>query len=389
MAPRSALAAFVIVIAGIAGLVGPAALPASAHGGGQPQAEPIIEAVAPTVPGIDVQVAFSVNFQFLASNTSPRTITFLAASGEPYLRIGPDGVHGNFASPSFYDANVPEGASQFPSQAKAGPDVPPIWRRINREPNWGWYDHRLHPANASLPPEIIRANKVAVVGRWSVPIRLDDQPGEIRGRLEFQPATGSYSMAQKSPQTPAAGLKIQVVPASVVPAIFIENTSPEPIVVLGRAGEPFARIGPQGSEVNLKSPTWAEIQQASGKDPSGEVDPRAEPQWEKVADAPRWQWLEFRAAAPKDEPPAPVIAQGKAVTVKNWSIPYLLGDRRGTIDGITEFVPIAALRDRALGRAEQDEGFDLALYGGVVLAGAVLGAGIWLITSKVRSRRAA
>ncbi|HYH49889.1 MAG TPA: hypothetical protein VEG38_10110 [Acidimicrobiia bacterium] len=384
---RRPLAAVVAAFAFSGALAGPA----SAHGGaGEPQAEPIIESVVPLVPGVDIQVAFSVNYQFVASNTSTRTITFLGETGEPFLRIGPEGVHGNFASPTFYNANVPEGATQLPPQAKPGADVPPIWRRLAREPSWGWYDHRLHPEGGSVPPEVIRANKVAVLGRWTVPFRIDEQPGEVSGRLEYQPPTGSFTMVQKSTQTPASGVRIQVVPGGTVPAVFIENLSAEPVIVFGRSGEPFARIGPQVSEVNIKSPTWAEVQQASGKDPSDEADAQAEPQWRKVADTPRWQWLEQRAAAPKDEPPAPVIAQGKAVTVRNWSIPYAIGDKRDTIDGITEFVPIAALRERAggaVGGAEQDEGFDLALYGGVVLGAAVLSAGIWLVTSKVRSRR--
>jgi hypothetical protein len=392
---RRPLAALAAASASLAALASVAALagPAAAHGGaGEPQAEPIIESVMPLVPGVDIQVAFSVNYQFVASNTSGRTITFLGDTGEPFLRIGPDGVHGNFASPTFYDANVPEGAAQLPPQAKPGPDVPPIWRRLAREPSWGWYDHRLHPEGGSVPPEVIRADKVAVLGRWTVPFRIDDEPGEIKGRLEYQPPIGSFTMAQKSSSTPAEGVKIQVVPGRTVPAVFVENLSAEPVVVLGRSGEPFARIGPQISEVNTKSPTWAEIQQASGKDPADETDAAAEPQWRKVADTPRWQWLELRAAAPKDEPPAPVIAAGKAVTVRKWSIPYLVGDKRATIEGVTEFVPIAALRDRAAGAggaAEQDEGFDLAISGGAALAAAVLGAGIWLVTSKVRSRRPA
>lgn len=385
--PLAALVAALAALVGFAALFGPAAGPAAAHGGGEPQAEPIVEAVTPTVPGITIQVAFSVNYQFLASNTTTRTVSFLADSGEPFLRIGPDGVYGNLASPAFYQANVPDGGGRVPPQAKPGPAVPPVWRRLAREPSWGWYDHRLHPENGAVPPEVIRANKVAVLGRWSAAFRIDDQPGEIKGRLEYAPPTGSFTMMQKSSQTPAEGLKIQVLPGRTVPAVFLENLSPEPVVVLGRSGEPFARIGPQVSEVNLRSPTWSEIQQASGKDPSDETDAKAEPKWQKVADAPRWQWVELRAAAPKEEPPAPVIAQGKAVTVRTWSIPYLLGDRRETIEGITEFVPIAAMRDRALGKAEQDEGFDLVLYGGAALAVAVLGGGIWLVTSKVRRRR--
>ena len=367
-----------------------AARPAAAHQG-DGLTQPILETMSPAVPGITVEVAFSANYQFVVSNTTTQTVTFLADSGEPFLRIGPAGVEANFASPTFYDSNVPSGRDTYPPEAKPGAGVPPVWKKLATKPNWGWYDHRLHPTEQYVPPEIQKATRPVELGRWKVPLKVDDQPGELQGRFEYRPPTGSYGMVQKSSQTPADGLTIQVVSGRVVPAIFVKNESAEPVVVLGKDGEPFARIGPAISEVNLRSPSWAEIEQANGKDPSDEADPKAEPRWQKVADRPSWQWLEFRAAAPKNDPPAPVIAQGKAVTVKTWSIPYLVGDRRQTIEGIIEFVPIAAQRARATGETDGGEGggSDVARYAGAGLAAAVLGVGIWLVTSKVRTGRAA
>lgn len=380
---RPGLTTVLAALMAIGGLIGPAARPASAHGGGQ-QAEPIMERMTPTVPGIQVDVAFSVNYQFVAGNSSGQPITFLADTGEGFLRIGPDGVYGNFASPTFYDSNSPEGASRFPDRAKPGPDVSPIWRRIGAEPSWGWYDHRLHPADRAVPPEVIRAKKVAVLGRWKVPVRIGDQPGEIEGRFEYRPPTGSYTMVQKSSPTPAEGVRIHVVPGSVVPAVFVENRSSDPVVVLGRAGEPFARIGPTITEVNVKSPTWVEAAQARGQDPSDEADANADPKWQRVADGSSWTWLEFRAAAPKQELPEALINRGRVVTVRNWSIPYLIGDRRGAIEGATEFVPIAELRKGAAGESDGDS--HLPAYAGLGVGGIVVVASVWLIALK-RHRR--
>jgi len=384
---RRALAIAAVAFAGLATLP---ASPAGAHGG-DGLSQPIFEAMSPTVAGVTVDVAYSANYQLIVSNTTPQPLTLLADSGEPFLEIGPDGVRGNFASPTFYSSNNPGGRDSFPPEAKPGADVPPIWKRLSRQKSWGWYDHRLHPAESYVPPEIVNAKKVAVLGRWRVPLRYGDQTGELAGRFEFRPVLGSYAMIQKSPKDPAPGVTIQVVSASVVPAIFVKNESPAPVVVLGGQGEPFARIGGRGgvTEVNEKSQTWAEIQQALGKDPSVEADPAAEPKWLQVAPTPAWNWLEFRAAAPKGDPPQQVVDQGRAVTVKTWSIPYLIGDQRASIEGITEWVPIAEIQQRAAGGAEQDEGFDLALYGGAAVAAAVLAAAIWLVTSKARSRRAA
>jgi hypothetical protein len=383
---RRALAAVAVAFVGLATLPAP---PAGAHAG-DGLSQPIFEAMSPTVGGVTVQVAYSANYQLIVSNTTGQPVTFLADSGEPFLEIGPDGVRGNFASPTFYSSNNPGGRDSFPPEAKPGADVAPIWKRLSRQKSWGWYDHRLHPTESYVPPEVVRARKVAVLGRWRVPLRYGDQTGELQGRFEFRPVLGSYAMVQKSPKEPAPGVTIQVASASIVPAVVVKNESATPIVVLGSQGEPFARIGPKGgaTEVNLKSQTWVEIQQALGKDPSDEADAAAEPKWQQVAPTSSWNWLEFRAAAPKSDPPPAVIERGKTVTVKTWSIPYLIGDQRGAIEGITEWVPIAELQERVAGGAEQDEGFDLALYGGGALVAAVLAAAIWLVTSKVRSRRA-
>ena len=387
MIVRRALAAVAVASVGLATLPAP---PAGAHAG-DGLSQPIFEAMSPTVGGVTAQVAYSANYQLIVSNTTGQPVTFLADSGEPFLEIGPEGVRGNFASPTFYSSNNPGGRDSFPPEAKPGADVAPIWKRLSRQKSWGWYDHRLHPTESFVPPEVVRAKKVAVLGQWRVPLRYGDQAGELQGRFEFRPVLGSYAMVQKSPKEPAPGVTIQVASASVVPAVVVKNESATPIVVVGSQGEPFARIGAKGgaTEVNLKSQTWVEIQQALGKDPSDEADAAAEPKWQQVAPTSAWNWLEFRAAAPKSDPPPAVIERGRTVTVKTWSIPYLIGDRRGAIEGITEWVPIAELRDRATGGAEQDEGFDLVLYGGGALVAAILAAAIWLVTSKVRSRRAA
>jgi hypothetical protein len=387
LALRRSLAAFAV------GLAALTAAPAPAHAQqGDGLTQPILETMTPTVPGIKVEVAFSANYQFLVENSTDQTVAFLADSGEPFLRVGPSGVEGNFASPTFYNSNVPDGRDTYPPQAKPGADVAPIWRKLASKPNWGWYDHRLHPTEQYLPPDVLKATQPVELGRWKVPLRVGEQAGEIQGRFEYRPPTGQFTMVQKSSSTPAKGLTIQLAPGRVVPAFFVENTSADPVVILGKEDEPFARIGPAGSEVNVRSPTWAELEQAQGKDPSDEVDARAEPKWQKVADSPRWTWLEFRAAAPKNDPPAAVIAEGKPVTVKNWSVPYLVGGKRQTIEGIVEFLPTKALAARAAGKPTGSGGgdtgdSDLPLFIGAGLTAAVLGAAIWLVTSKVRNRR--
>ena len=301
---------------------------------------------------ITVDVAYSANYQLVVSNTTPQPVTFLADSGEPFLEIGPEGVRGNFASPTFFNSNNPGGRDSFPPAGEARRRRPADLAEAVQAEELGLVRPPA-PPDGELPsrPRSSTPGRWPVLGRWRVPLRYGDQTGELQGRFEFRPVLGSYAMVQKSPKEPAPGVTVQVVSGSVVPAFFVKNESPTPVVVLGGQGEPFARIGAQGgvTEVNVKSQTWVEIQQALGKDPSDEADAAAEPKWQQVASTPAWNWLEFRAAAPKSDPPQAVIERGKAVTVKTWSIPYLIGERRGSIDGITEWVPIAELQERAGG----------------------------------------
>ena len=370
------LCALVLALA----LAGLSAAPASAHAGAGLN-HPIFEQMSPTVPGLDVAVVYSVNWQMLVTNRGPQTVTFLADSGEPFIEIGPHGVRGNVASPTFYDSNAPEGLTKFPQQAKPGSDVPPIWRKVAAQPSWGWFDHRLHPAQRYAPAAIPRAGEAAVLGRWTIPIRVGDKVGAVQGRIEFRPPTGSWTVVQKSPQAPADGIKVQVVPAQAVPATFVENLSSEPLVVLGKDNEPFARIGPRVTEVNVKSPTWAEQQQAIGQEPPVEADATAEPKWQQVSDVPRWSWLEFRAAAPRTDPPQAVIEQGRRVTVKTWSVPYLIGPRKGAVEGTVEFVRIAELRRQAGAGGPGGESM-APVYAGAGIAVAVLAALGWFLRTR-------
>lgn len=311
-------------------------------------ARPIFERINPAVPGVEVEVVATANYQFLVNNPTPTELTIVATTGEPFIRIGPEGVFGNYSSPSWYDSNVPDGLLKFPDRAKAGADVAPEWRKVAREPTWGWYDHRLHPIERYLQKEVLESTEPVKLGTWRVPVRYGEQKGEIQGRFEYKPVLGTYKTILKSPENPAEGVKVQVVSSRTIPAIFLENTSPTPVTVLGKEGEPFARIGPN-AEVNLHSPTWVEIEQARGDTPTVPADAKATPSWRQVQRTPRWSWIDFRAAPPQKEVSKEIALRDGPTTVKTWRVPLLIGDRRTELVGITQFVPRPAAAGRTGG----------------------------------------
>ena len=368
----------------LGGLSAPAV---DAHTGDQ-LAQPIFERIKPDAPGVEVEVVYTANFQLVLRNSGDKELTVYAdekdlgdGKGEPYIRIGPEGVFGNFKSPSWYNSNVPEGLLKFPEGSEAGADVPPVWRRVTAEPVWGWFDHRLHPVERYVNQETKQSKKPVKLGEWKVPISIGGDKGAIEGRLEYKPILGTYKSLLKSPEVPADGIKIQLASAPRVPALFVENLSGKPVTILGKDGEPFARIGPEIVEVNLHSPTYVEHIKAQGTTPTVEADARAEPKWEQAQRTPRWRWLEFRAAAPDQEPSEELTERDSPTTVKNWRVPILIGDEKSEIVGITQFVPSARLiKEASAGRTTDEGNSNMPLIAGI--AAATLAVGFLVLRPK-------
>lgn len=129
--------------------------------------------------------------------------------GEPYLRIGPDGVEHNRRSPATYlnDERTELRISSRSSVAMP-PDVdasaPPEWIHVSDERQARWHDHRLHWMSPQPPPfvqagslarALMRANLVGVIGRaseeegvfqeWSVPFSLGGQQAALEGEMAW------------------------------------------------------------------------------------------------------------------------------------------------------------------------------------------------------------
>jgi hypothetical protein len=371
MARKSGALALGLAMA-LLGLVAP---PAGGHGGDL-LARPIIERVRPQVDGVVAEVAFSVNFEIILENKTSTDVSVVAPTGEAFLRIGPQGVFANWTSPFWFDSNSPAGSGQAPDWVKPGPEHAPDWRRVSADPSWGWYDHRLHPVERYIDPEIKKKREPSRLGDWSVPIRYGDQDGGIEGYFEYKPPVGSWKTVLKSSDSPAEGVKVGIVSSEIIPALYVENNSPKTVMVLGREGEPFVRLGPK-AEVNITSPLYVEITQARGQTPRLPADAQAAPSWEEVGSRPRWGWLELRARPPT-EPPKKAVESKRSTDVVSWSVPLVIGDERIKLDGVTQFIPIAGLQ-------RKDGGSDLPLYVAVLLGS----AGVAFLVLRPRRKKAA
>lgn len=154
------------------GVIAPAR-PASAHGGpGSDDAQATnyrtrILSVAPEVDGLEIRVVEGGDRLELVNNTESPVIV-LGYEGEPYLRVGSDGVFVNKLSPATSLNADRAGTDGAPLDAD--PDAEPAWERVGDGPMVRWHDHRAHWMGSTAPPAVEEdpGQVQGVIPEWSV-----------------------------------------------------------------------------------------------------------------------------------------------------------------------------------------------------------------------------
>jgi hypothetical protein len=181
-------------------------------------------------------------------NEGPDALIVHGYEGEPYLRIGPNGVDRNRRSPATYlnDDRVGRRLSArtdvaMPRDVDA--DAPPEWIRIADEPRARWHDHRLHwmsPAPprfvdaGSVARAMMRINLVGAIGRagddagvfqsWEVPLTHGGEAATLHGELAWidPPPAWPWLVAAGLLVTPALlGLRRSTPAAVIRPAAVV------------------------------------------------------------------------------------------------------------------------------------------------------------------------
>lgn len=297
----------------------------SAHAhdtGGTPRVARIV-ATAPALPrDVVVQVQRSITDQLVAQNDTDEVLEVLGADGRAFLRIGRDGVEGDFGSRDYAQSTSPFGTVEGPADNTGAPR----WTRISSGNAWGWFDHRLHPAVASdgFVPESLS---------WRIRLRLAGRATTVRGVTEAVRPQGAYSARLTVPH-PRVGMVSGAIP------LFTLSAEGPVITVFGRVGEPMLRAGDGSVAVNDASPTWALTLASRGEQPNGLVGPRETPRWRVLDDAVA-SWLDDRAALPLRAPSDP----SRARTTKRWSIAIDTNGARSQLRGDIRWAPLAAVAD--------------------------------------------
>ena len=182
--PAFRFAAFVAVVLSM--LVSLAA-PAYAHGRGSESTNfesRILQ--TPDLPGVTWEVIGGDQY-LSVTNTSDEEVLIEGYQGEPYLRVGPEGVFHNVASEAAYlNADRYGEVGTFPPNV--GPNEEPRWEQLSSGATYAWHDHRIHWMSPSLPPTVTDQGKETRVNPWEVPFTYGGDNQVIGGELWWVPA---------------------------------------------------------------------------------------------------------------------------------------------------------------------------------------------------------
>jgi hypothetical protein len=159
-------------------------------GGGLTGYVSTVGGLVPNVLGVQARVLGGDDRLRLA-NLSQQTVEIQGYDGEPYLRIGPDGVFANERSPAtFLSVERDPARATVPPSADA--KAPPSWRKISAATSYEWHDHRIHWTGATPPPAVQQApDEHHLIRNWRIPARADGKPFAITGFLGYVPPAGT------------------------------------------------------------------------------------------------------------------------------------------------------------------------------------------------------
>lgn len=219
LAPLLVRVVVVVMVVGVLVAAGGWSSPASAHT--RTQETTNIDSRITSVPALD-GVRWTVHTGGLlveVENTSATPLIVHGYEGEPYLRVGPDGVQRNRRSPTTYlnddrfarqlRRDIVARAPAMP--ADVDPTAPPDWVHLHDRPRAFWHDHRTHwmspapPAFVEVGPlarTMMALRLVGPVGRadddagvfleWEVPFTVEGRTHVLAGEMAWVDAPAAW-----------------------------------------------------------------------------------------------------------------------------------------------------------------------------------------------------
>ena len=181
------LAAFTVLVAGAA--------PSAAHGASgsatgtaASNCQQRIDSFDPGVEGVELAID-PVTQQLVLTNNSATEITVMGYSGEPYLRVGQNGVWENTRSPSAYLNTRVDATTETPDTADA--TAVPAWQQRSTGRSVRWHDHRTHWMGGTPPIARILPGQIHEIAGWTVPFDIDGTRVDATGTTLWVPGPDS------------------------------------------------------------------------------------------------------------------------------------------------------------------------------------------------------
>lgn len=317
--------------------------PAKAHEFG-PDIRVVLDPLPEVLEPLTVEIVTSIAPQLAIGNTTDDTLEVLDGDGVGFLRIGPDGVEANFDNGDFYLTQDPLGALAVPERAR-GDGLPGTWGLLSVDPEWAWFDHRMHPQNVLQLRVPEPSPDGTILSRFELPVSFRGEEVAISGAIVQQPQIGRLVTAIED-VPPIDGVSVQLLPGGT-PGIFMTATEDRDVVVLGREGEPFLHFTNGRVEANTRSPSWYDSGRAPrfDADDAPVLDPGAEPVWEVVSTSPRYGWIETRGLYGRGTADQDLQSAGVDTDLVDWNVPILVDGERFEVAGITRFEVLDEFRD--------------------------------------------
>jgi len=140
------------------------------------------------------------------------------------------------------------------------------------------------------------------------------------------------------PERLAQGVEVRILDEDE--QVELVNSSGRTVVVMGFAGEPYARVESGGSVfVNARSPATPANNDRWGRTrPSGREDPGAPPAWVRVGGEGRLVWYERRAQYRRAGTPPQVADPAERTWIRDYRIPLTVGGEPAELRGTLHWV---------------------------------------------------
>ena len=176
------------------------AAPAAAHtvsGQGATNIKSRLNSVTPTVPGLTVKLV-ELGSRIELTWTGPDDLIVYgynngSTRGEPYLRIGPEGVFHNRLSPATYINTTRFNPPAPPPDASNDPNTPPQWIKVSSGHTVLWHDHRTHFMGGPMPPEVRRQpGSYHVMQTFRIDMSEAARPIVVAGEYDWVPSHSAW-----------------------------------------------------------------------------------------------------------------------------------------------------------------------------------------------------